>query len=351
MVKVKNVKVTDIPFESKDKNFQQCIEYIKSVAPGGEYKKYLPHKPKQKLSFELTDANSDLANTIRRFLMDEISVLSMNIDEEKISTNDRFILTDYLKKNMELIPISQNIPEDVKISLNVENKTDEIIPVYSRDITITDRAKKKLNAMDYFSGTIPIIQLRPNSSLEISDINIVKGCGKEDSGKFLLLSNISYEILDMEPITQNKYTTKGESSLIANPTHFRIEFTNHRNISVKKVIILCCDEITRRLNLLLKELSNVAETTSIHFSDLIKIETKGDIKIFHFNNEYWTISNIISKYCYLTFKEIQFVCSSIIHPSTEESMVKIRHPQALKIITNAIKKILSDVVVIKSAFR
>ena len=155
MVKVKNVKVSEIPFETADKNFQRCVEYIKSVTPDGAYKKYMPKKPKQKLSFELIDANSDLANTIRRFLLDEIPVQSMTVSEENIKTTDRFILTDYLKKQIELVPILQGIDmTELKISLSIENNTDKRMPIYTRDMKITDKSGKKLDNAKYFSETI-----------------------------------------------------------------------------------------------------------------------------------------------------------------------------------------------------
>jgi hypothetical protein len=351
MIQVKNIKITDIPFESNDKNFQRCVEYIKSVSPDGGYKQYIPQKSKQKLSFELTNANSDLANTIRRFLLDEITVYSMDVKEEDIKTTDKFILTDYLKSRIELIPILQDEDlSDIKISLKMENNTNDTIPVKTKNFTITDKSNKKLDTNKYFSDTHTLIQLRSMTSIEIPNIGIVSGVGKEDSGKFLLLSNMSYEILDVKPITQNKYSTDGTSSLTSEPSHFSIGLTNHRNLSVKKTMVTCCDKIIQRLNAIEKELSIVDESTQVYFSDLVNIETKGDIKIFHFIGEYWTISNIISKYCYLIIKEIKFVCSGIIHPSTEESMVKIIHPNSIKIIGDAIKKIITDVSSIRSNF-
>jgi len=348
MVIVKNIKYTNIPFETKDKDFLRCIEYIKSV--DSNYKKYLPKTNKQNLSFELTKANSALANTIRRFLLDEIPVLSMDVSEMNIISDDKFILTDYLKKNIEMIPINQDIDKSVKLQLNIENKTDEIISVYARDIEIYGKNGKKINNETYFTGTIPIINLRSMCSLKISDIGIVSGLGKHDSGKFILLSNIQYDILDMEPPTTNKFASQGKSSLVSNPEHFKISFTTHRNLNIKKIMGICCDTILSRLNIILKELTSLEGNTNVYFSEIITIETKGNIKLFHFIGEYWTISNLLSRYCYIVYPDIQFVCSCIVHPSVEESIVKIIHPQSIKILSDAIKKIISDVNTIKIAF-
>lgn len=353
MVKVKNVKYTEIPFESKDKNFQQCIAYIKSIDP--DYKKYMPKNSKHMASFELVDANSDLANCIRRYLIDEIPVYSMEVSEDNIETDDRFILADYLKNNLELVPFLQDITdkdaEGLSMSLHVENKTDSVISVYSGDIVVTDKTKKKLDNSKYFTTNITIIKLRPGMTLDIKDIKVVAGIGKVHSGKFLLLSNISYEILDVVPIVENKYNTTGQSSLVSNPQHFKIEFTTHRNMNVKRIMGLCCKLIIETITMIHSEISKIKETDKVYFSDLIDLETKGDVKLFHLKNEYWTIANIISRYCYLSFKDIQFVCSSILHPSNEESIVKIRHSQSVKIILTALKSIIEDITTINNAFK
>ena len=65
---------------------------------------------------------------------------------------------------------------------------------------------KPVNTEQYFSMNIPIIKIRPNKSLEVTKINIVSGCGKQDSGKFGLLSNLSYEILDVIPFDESKFS-------------------------------------------------------------------------------------------------------------------------------------------------
>jgi DNA-directed RNA polymerase subunit L len=113
---------------------------------------------------------------------------------------------------------------------------------------------------------------------------------------------------------------------------------------------ICCDLLIKRFNDILTELANIKNTTVSHFSDLIELETKGDIKFYHFKHEYWTIANIIARYCYNEYKDIKFVCACIIHPSIEESIVKIRHPDSIKLLTESIKKIIVDMSILKKAF-
>lgn len=354
MVKIKNVNITELQFESKDKNFQQCLEYMKLVTD--DYKKFLPKRPKHQLTFEITETSSELANCIRRFLMDEILVTSMHVEEDNVETNDMFILSDFLKKNIELVPFEQSLSDSdtdkVVVSLDVENKTDDIITVYSGDLTVTIGKKlvNKKNNHEYFTTTIPIIKLRPTKSISVSDIKLVKGFGKHDAGKFVLLSNITYKILDVKPVEETKYNKTGESSLNSTPKHFRLGFKTHRNIKPKDVMYKCCDQITQRFVQIQDELSRLKPNVEVHFSDLIDLESKGDIKIFHFKGEYWTLANLMSKYCYLLDTDIKFVTSGIVHPNTEEAVLKIQHNDPVKLLNTVIKTILTDVAIIRKAF-
>jgi DNA-directed RNA polymerase subunit L len=350
-IKIKNMSVNEITYNKKTfKDFDKCVEYVKSIKPN--YKQYLPSKSQYRVQFEITNTVSDFANCIRRFLLDEIDVYSMNVCEDDVISDDVFILSDVLKKRIELVPFQQKLNDinDLIISLTVENKTDDLMTIYTRHINITDKKNKQLNPENYFSTNIPIIQLRSNKSLDIKNINITKGCGKKDAGKFCLLANLSYEIMDVTPFEESKYEKKGESSLNSTPQHFKIGYTTHRNIEPKKIMLLCCDGITKRLTDILSEMSNIKNDMNVYFSDLIDLESKGDVKLFHFKGEYWTIANIIARYCFLEFKEIKFVCACIIHPSTEESIVKIRHSESVKIITSAIKHILADIAIVRKAF-
>jgi DNA-directed RNA polymerase subunit L len=350
-MKVKNVKVTEINFDNKIKNFEKCVEYIKLIDP--DYKKFLPKKPIHKVEFELTDTNVDFANCIRRFLLDEINVFSMNVDDNSIITDDKFILSDVLKKNIEMIPFQQELTENeckkLKMTIDITNTSEDIITVYTGDININLEGKE-LDNEKYFSTNIPLINLRSNTKLSVDVINIVNGYAKQDAGKFCLLSNLSYEIMDVKPLEETKFNKSGSSSLISNPKHFKISYKTHRNIKSKKVMILCCDQIIERMNEILKELNAMNNKMVVHFSDLIELETKDQIKLYHFKNEFWSISNIIARYCYINYTGIKFVCSSIIHPSIEESIVKINHPEANDMMINSVKSIISDISVVKKNF-
>lgn len=352
MVKVVNIKYEVEPIEPKNANFLKCLEYAKLMTD--DYKKYLPDKSKESVSFELHDTTSDMANAIRRFLHDEIEVYSMTLNESDIDTDDPFILTDHIKQRIEAVPITQDIEkynmEKFTINLSSHNLTTEVMDIYTRDFEILYDGKK-FKGDHFFSNNIHVFSLKTTKKIKISNIKIIKGIAKDNYGKFVFLSNIKYKILDTKPLEKTKYKRTGESSLNSTPSKFLFKLTNHRNIDPKKIMIMCLDSIINRIENLNSDVAKIKETETNYVSNLIKLENVGNFMLLHLINEYWTLSNLVSRYCYLQDKDIEFVCSSIIHPTTEVSIVKIKHKNYLKIILNALNEILKDLKTIKSSFK
>ena len=69
--------------------------------------------------------------------------------------------------------LSQNISIDTKFNLNVINNTNDIINIYTRDITNKNKNDKNV----YFNTNIQICSLKPNRFINISDIYINKDYG------------------------------------------------------------------------------------------------------------------------------------------------------------------------------
>jgi DNA-directed RNA polymerase subunit L len=354
MVKVLNLKITEHSLierfsDKKNKEAQKCIEHIKYLGETDPLK-FLPKKSQYSAEFELKNATCELANTLRRGVMDELYIYSLEIPFDEIKSDDKFIKSDHLKNCMEYIPIQQNIDniEDLVISLNVKNTTDNIIKIYNSDIIVYDKKKKTNISIMSESGVI--VYLHSDKTLNINNITISKDQSKTDYGKYCAISKTHYEILDVKPLEETKTSTKGESSLNSAPSHFRIGYKTHRNINPKDIMINLCNEFIGRLDTILKDLNNITKNAESDLSDNLEIIIKDEIRIFYLNNEYWTMANLISKYCYLEDENIDFVCPGIVHPSSEVSFVKIKHQQPKKIFGNAIKKIILDLNIIKNTF-
>jgi DNA-directed RNA polymerase subunit L len=346
---VSNIKSKSVDYDSKE--FDKCLKYVSSIT---DNKQLLPKKSQEIISFEVRNTNCDFMNCIRRVAYDEVPIYSMHIETKDIETDDKYIISDgVVKKNIEMIPFLQDITDDkiskLKLSINVENKSMDYITIYTRDIQIMLNDKKE-NTENYISGNIPLFSLRSDKFIKVNNITIIKGIGKNDYSKFIFLSNITYKILDVVPFDEDKLTRVGESSLNSTPTHFYMSFKTHRNIAIKHVIPKICNVISDKFTKILNELKNIKSSDSVYFSDLIEIETKDEFKKFHFKGEYWTLINVLSKYCYNELPTIPYIASSIIHPSIEEGILTINYSDPIKLLNNAISTFLKDLEIFEKAF-
>lgn len=108
-------------------------------------------------------------NAIRKVLLDnEVAVKCLTVREEDIHTEDPYFIHDYFIRNLETVPIMQNIPMDLKFSIAVENKTELPITLYSDDI------KMKSGALcpKYSDGLMILSDLGARYNIEVRDIKI-----------------------------------------------------------------------------------------------------------------------------------------------------------------------------------
>jgi len=87
----------------------------------------------------------------------------------------------------------------------------------------------------------------------------------------------------------------------------------------------------------LNDMKNISDDQNIYLSSLLELETNGKIKTIKIMGEYWTLANLISRYCFIVTEEnIKFVAPSIIHPDKRIGVVRIIHSNFSKVIQDAI---------------
>lgn len=356
MVVIKNLIETDFDLlkeveNKQNKNMQQILKYVDK----DKFKALLPKKSKKTVTFELYETNASFANGIRRCLADEIETISFDFDEyADLHSDDVYILSDFIKKQLDLLPINQELDySKAKFILHKKNDTDEIIDVLSGDISYVGSESSSFKDMsNVVDPNIFICRLYPRKFVKITKIVTTTGIGIEDGGKFNLLSNVSYKIIDVEKLKETPLETTGKSSMIANPKKFRISYSTHRNIDhPKKVMKKCCDTLIKRLSNILIEFKNIKNDVQKYASDLINVETAKDQKKIYITGEYWTLINMIVRYVFDATKgDIEFISPALVHPEKEVGVINIKHPEFSTLIQNSIKKIIKDLEGIKSKF-
>lgn len=158
------------------------------------------------LEFDLINVHCSVANAIRRILISEIPTVS--IDKISILDNTSVLPDEFLAHRLGLIPISVS-PEDIDsfkgehnssnslyFSLNVHNKTKEVIDVNSDDIKWLpqDDQKENISNLELKKG-IPIAKLAPKQRINVNMIAI-KGTGSVH-GKWSPVCPATYRLMPL----------------------------------------------------------------------------------------------------------------------------------------------------------
>ncbi len=353
-MKVENVKVNDFKINYENSKFKDLINNNKHL---------LPNLNKQSVSFDIIDANEAFANAIRRVYNDEILVKCLDINVHNLITNDKYILSDNIKERINLISLNQNIDKEVKFNLNISNNTNDIINIYTRDITNKNKNDKNI----YFNLNIQICSLKPNRFINISDIYINKDYGFNNA--IYSLGSWKYKAIN---------TDFKISSLNNNIKDFNLELINNSNITIKEIIISIYENLYLRLkkiqnsindyilhgiNTNSEDINKVINTSNelyiinnklIKDSNILDIdgsipEEISNIYEIHINNEYHTIGNLITKYVFLQEPNIELINYKLIHPLTHKIIITIKHSEYKKIINDAIENIIKDLIIFKTS--
>ena len=353
-MKIQNIKVNNFNIEYENTKFKDLIR---------DNKHLLPNLNKKSISFDIIDTNEAFANAIRRVYNDELLVKCLDMNVHNLVTNDKYILTDNIKERINLISLIQSIPNETKFSLNIVNNTNDIINIYTKDIT----NKNKNDKNNYFNTNMQICSLKPNRFINISDIYINKDYGYNNA--IYSLGSWKYKAIN---------TDFNISSLNNNVKDFHLELINNCNIEIKDIIINIYENLYLRLKTIqssikdyvihgintnseeVNKIMNASNELYIINNKLIKDsnildidgsipEEISNIYEIHINNEYHTIGNLITKYVFLQEPSIELINYKLIHPLTHKIVINIKHSQYKKIISDAIDQIIKDLVTFKTS--
>jgi hypothetical protein len=413
---IHDVKITE---EKITKN-KDLDEIVKLMTKDGveDPLSLLPVNPWHRVEFTLKNSHAGFANAIRRVLVEEMPTKCLSFDEKELSTDDEFVLSDVLTKNINLIPIMQEINiqdfDKYTIYLYKYNGTNDIIDVKASDIVIAkrdraDRAdridhlekpekqvkgkgQRQSNNTDSTSedtseGTssdtsddeapqhtrkskkggapvseglpldqlipesnIILMRLRPGKFLKIKKLLFLEGFGYKEAHKFSLLDNVTYEILDMTPY--DIFTEKGTRSMEYDPKEFKLSFTTCGNIQPDTVINTCHDQMVKRLNRIrskIKEYVDSKSTSNYFYTEGVEIIISNDFTKLRFLGEYITLIYMVAQRTYLLDPTIKYCSATIDRFDNEIGIIKVKHPEHIPQILDAIDACVKDLGVVQSA--
>lgn len=348
-----DLKITDLEIKEMRLDEKQLNQFIQIMAKHGvpAPKELLPKSIPHRVTFTISNTNSSFANALRRTLISEIPVRCLEVDERKIVTDDPYALNDFIIKRINLIPINQaHNSDNLDISLFAMNKTNKVIDVWASDITITQN-KKPVDVTKLIPDpNVPLFALHPGKSIKITDLYIATGTAKQNAAKFSLLSNVSYDILDVEPY--DMFTGQGKRSIETNPTSFKISYTTSANIDPKKVMQAVSDVLIAKCELFQERLSAYVTSgkTEYYEADGLKVTT-GDFHAYTFLDGYITMGTLLAHAGYALDPSVSYITSTIDRYDNEFAIIKIKHPTPNKLLADSIRLCIEQLQKIKTYFK
>lgn len=357
---VKNIKKNEYPIP------KDTIELCKKLGVA----KHLPTTVPRDVSFELHNTTTEMANALRRCINSELEVLTMDFEPSDFMSDDSFIVLHELRKRITYIPIRQIF--GVTFKVDVHNKTDEIIPVYSRSIVESGskKDKKKRNekpedAKDkrsnerkhkekMFSDTFILTYLRPGKRLIINNIHIVSGVSYKKHAAFSFPGKVAYKCLDI-PDNDRTDEVKGKdgeviipsSSMTAEPTRYRLGVPRQKYIDPVHIVKMALKTLDDKLDRVYRVVKEASENFYSSDMEINYLKDRASFKIF---GETYTVGNLISRYGLMVDKTITNIHCIKMHPSFDYVTVEIHHASPQKIMLLAIELVRKELKKIGSAF-
>jgi DNA-directed RNA polymerase subunit L len=344
-------------------------------------------------------------NSIRRIIISDVKTVGFETSDYSTASlqvidNTSSLHNEYILHRMSLIPVYFNNINDFDVSnytftLKVENTTNDIINVTSRDIVVTNNTTgKKEDTLNFFKpdritgDNILITRLKPNYGSSGEKIHITGNAVIGNGNNNAIFSPVCVSIYT-NTIDDNKLTTaftnhiskleKKEGGKLSS-SQFEKEkrifmineaeryyYTNENDepyvfdFNIESIGILACGNIVYNACSILEEkVKNIMELLKNYNDDndmirIIKGDTIMDSYDIIINNETHTLGYAVQTYIYnhTPKEELIFVGYNNPHPLIKNIVVRISLANTtienvIKVFINASMKMLDDYKIIKN---
>lgn len=332
------------------------------------------------LEFELQNLDVGFTNAIRRIILSEIDTVAFNTSDYKTSDikiieNTSSLHNEFLLHRLGLVPIYNVVnTTDYKFILNIQNNTNKIIDVTTRNFKVINTKSNVEEEVTKFFPPDPItgdnillIRLKPNPGGEGEKINLegtasigngkmnsrfspvsnIMFVNKKDNDKFIgalqshvesLSDDIKFNAEKLEYSKKSFEINESERYFYTdeekNPNVF--EFTIESVGVIPSYILLkqALEKIIFKLDMFLNNLKNKDETVVIKESPTVMKAMDVIIK-----NENHTLGSLLQTYLNKN-KDVSFVGFQNPHPLINEIIIRIATDSELEeVIEEACSKI------------
>lgn len=301
---------------------------------GLEIKDFLPTKSRQRVQFDIQHAYTEIANGLRRALIEEIPVSHLHVEEADIETNDEFIMLHMLQRSVSMLVIEQGITINTGgLKLAVKNDTAEIITILASSITGAANCVTHPQA--------PIINLRPGKFLRIGKFQVRQAHGYESMMTASFLTNVSYQIRGVD--VYDAYEKKGKRSVSYDPDTFAISYETCGNCEPLYPLRLAIETLIAKF----EKIAAILEGKDPEMQ--LSITHQDTYLTYAFTGFYLTESTWIAKAIYRLDPAITYVSGSVARFDSQVAIVKIASTQHATLMKQAVAQIIADLGVVRSS--
>lgn len=186
----------------------------------------------------LYNVNNAIANALRRVCMLDLKIKFLTFEHESFDTTDKYLLSSYVCRRLNLVPLKQSVGLGVKFSLFVKNTNPHAIRVYMADVKSSD-------GKVYFNENIELCSLKANQMLKIDAITVAEDYGFNNA---CAAGCIHGRCIPQDVEMLNMHTKTGVSTTLSNPTQYLLAFNTNGTIDPKELVRRACDVIIERSN-------------------------------------------------------------------------------------------------------
>jgi len=268
---------------------------------------YTYQKNADKHTFQLNEVDLGIVNSIRRIILSEIDVVGFYGENEpsvEVIFNNGPLHNEFLIHRIGLIPlhISEEITDayedgDYVFELNVENKTNEIVPITIGNFTGTykgkELTKEELNkifpAHPITKHKILITRLRNGEHIHIKATAIKRNGKTNASFSPVSLSNFFFIEDETESAKHDNVLDKHRSfhkNKYGDPSKIEFQIETVNALSYKYLF-------SKAIDIIIEKLNDIIYKLEIKTIPIEKVDTYEYSYNFHIDNEDDTIGNLI----------------------------------------------------------
>ena len=265
----------------------------------------------ERITIDIKGLHNAYTNSLRRVINSEVQTYILTFDDDNYRTNDGFLNNDYIRRNINLVPINQEfLDPNKKYYINVVNDADnEHKNVYTSDLLEHSDNKNNNKPIDICNSNIKLFDLSPKSYIAINNVHFISGKGEN-----LACFNAAFRTVNI-PMDDN-----------SSSEHNQIRFETNGNIDPKNLVRNACLELISKI----KNLQNYENT----------VQSKDDYYYISIKNEDDTLGYIFTKSAMEVFPNIKAITYTV-SISGQSLIIKFKYNEPQKFIESTIKNLLN----------